>query len=114
MPGQQNTREWIKTIISRVNDVVFYKGQALQWCKDNDVVSETITSKCVIAACIWVSTVRGEKITLGEIYDFLGIPEESYLAQDSDCNINDEVKFSPNVSSVELETLLQGILNDGV
>jgi hypothetical protein len=111
---REDTRTWIAQLSNRLEDVEYYKNQTLEWCKSNDVVSETLVTKCLIATCIWVSNMRLEPISLGEIYDFLGIPEDIYLKQTTDRDMNDTIEFSQALNSVELEVILKGIVEEGV
>ena len=111
---RDNTRDWIAQLSNRLEDVEYYKAQTLLWCKENDVVSETLITKCIIATCIWVSNMRLESISLGEIYDFLGIPEEIYLSQESNRDMNDVIEFSEELTTVDLEIILKGIVDEGV
>jgi hypothetical protein len=111
---RDDTRDWITALSGRLEDIEYYKAQTLDWCRKNDVISEVLITKCLIATCIWVSNMRLESISLGEIYDFLGIPEEVYLAQESNRDINDIIEFTEELTTVDLDYILKGIIEEGV
>ena len=109
---REDTVTWIAQVTNRVEDMRFYQNEALKWCDDNGVVSQTIITKCMIATCIWVAQMRCEPISFGEIYDLLGIPTEVAIDPNNPANFDDVLSYT--ASDMELEEILEDILKDGV
>ena len=109
---REDTVTWIAHVTNRLSDMDYYKQEAVKWCNENDVVSETIITKCIIATCIWVSHMRCEPISFGEIYDFLGIPTEVAIDVNNTANFDDTLEYKSG--DIALEEILTEILKDGV
>jgi len=111
---RDDTRDWITALSGRLEDIEYYKSYTLTWCAEREIVSEVLITKCLIATCIWVSNMRLESLSLGEIYDFLGIPEEIYLEQESNRSINDIIGFTEELITVDLDYILKGIVEEEI
>ena len=111
---RQDTQEWISLIECRLEDFEYYKREAVEWCKTKNITDSDLITLCMITACIWVSNMRSEEISFGEIYDVIG-SSDFYSANTHNVeliNFNDAVSFKPGIADVELEDLLEEVVND--
>lgn len=70
-----DTRIWIRTIESRLDDIDYYLDQTNSWCEEYGIDDPKTYFMANFLTCIWVSQMRGEYITFGEIMEMLGIDE---------------------------------------
>lgn len=111
--SRTNTKEWCSDLELKVEDFLYYKKVTMKWCDEHDVEGLTMTTKCLIASCIWVANMRGELITLGEIYDILGIPVDVFANKNNAANLDELYKFTEAQKSWDLEKVLAQVVADG-
>ncbi len=104
-----DTQEWIGIILGRVNDLQYHKKLTVDWCENHNISNPDHVVKCLIAAFTWVSYMRGEKLSYGELYDLLNIPVETAEAIGDKIDFNHIFEFKDGVGESELETVLEEI-----
>jgi hypothetical protein len=97
--SRERTREWLSAIEDSVEDYEYYLRRTLEWCENNNAWSEGKVTACCIMTIIWVSTLRGEEITLRSVLEILG-------SDDYDLASDDIVELGPEVHSMDLEEIL--------
>ena len=107
---RDDTKEWIALVEHRIDDMNYYMQLALDWCSEHEVYDQSLITKCMMTACIWVSHMRQEPISFGEIYDLMGAKEDSEGVNTQ--NPDDTIEFIPGAGNCELEDLLFELLND--
>lgn len=109
---RNSTREWITQLTNRVDDVAYYKKETTDWISKNEITDVNIITKSLIATCIWVSYMRQEPISFGEICDFLGISID-IMVNPTVSNIDDLYEISdPEYAAIELNDILKEILKE--
>lgn len=110
---RDDTKFWIASVEHRVEDMIYYKQQALDWCEARGIEDQGFITKCLITTCIWVSHMRQETMSLGEVYDFIGVRDLDSPASMSELeNYNDTLEFRPGCGDVDLDDLLNELLKD--
>jgi hypothetical protein len=104
---REDTQEWISLVESRLDDMNYYKTEAQKWCYENDITDTELITRCIISTCIWVSQMRQEHLSFGELYDLIGVIDpESAIAADNPINFDHVIEFKAGVGNCELEVLL--------
>ena len=110
---REDTRLWISILLSRIEDMNYYKSQAHDWCMLNGVTDLATITKCMITTCIWVSHMRKEDLTFGELYDLIGIIDpEAAVAAENEVDYDHIIEFKKGIGDCELEQILELTLND--
>ncbi len=104
-----DTQEWISALECRVNDLEYHKKLAIEWCEEHDITNPDHVVKCLIATFAWVSYMRFEQLSYGELYDLLNIPPETSQAIGDNINFDHVFEFKLGVGESELETVLEEI-----
>jgi hypothetical protein len=105
---RDDTKKWISIVEHRIADMNYYMQLALNWCSEREVYDQALIVKCMMTACIWVSHMRQESISFGEIYDLMGAKEDSEDLNPQ--NPNDTIEFVPGAGECDLEDLLFELL----
>lgn len=98
--SRDDTREWVKQIESRVDDINYYLDRTQKWCDDYGIDNGKTYFMCNFLTCVWVSQMRGENITFSEMMEMLGVDEW-------ECDEDKFYELDPEFSELEHETLLQ-------
>jgi len=110
---REDTREWISLLEHRLSDMKYYKNQAIEWCERRGISDSAIKTKCLITACIWVSHMRYEPLSFGEIYDLIGVTDlDDAPLDENPVNFDDILDFKDGIGDNELEVVLQALVNE--
>lgn len=94
-----DTREWIRQIESRLEDMQYYLTRTQDWCEQYGVDDGKTFFMCNFLTCVWVSQLRGEDITFSEMMEILGVDEW-------ECDEEKIYELDPEYSALEHEELL--------
>lgn len=72
---RENTRDFIHSVESRIEDIDYYLKRTVEWCEKNGVWENRKVLMCSLITCIWVSSMRDEPISFKEIVEILGLQE---------------------------------------
>lgn len=97
--SRDDTREWVKQIESRIDDITYYLDKTQHWCDNYGVDDAKTYFMCNLLTCIWVSQLRGEHITFSEMMEMLGVDEW-------ECDEEKIYELDPEYSELEHEELL--------
>lgn len=71
--SRDNTKDWIHKVEGRIEDFDYYLQRTVEWCENNGVFEERKVLMCSLITCIWVASMRGEKITFQELVELVGM-----------------------------------------
>lgn len=95
--SRNDTKEWISQLEHRIEDIDYYLSKTAKWCEDYGIDNNQVLFMCSFLTCIWVSQLRNEPITFGELMEMLGIEEwetdssneeKLYELDDQFCNLD--------------------------
>lgn len=70
---REDTRDWIKCLKHRIDDINYFLNLTVEWCEDNYIYDHDRVFICSFITCIWVSYQRDEPITYNELLEMLGL-----------------------------------------
>lgn len=74
--SRDNTRDWISQLETRIEDFNFYLNEATRYCDQHEISDDKEVLALSIMTCIWVASMRNEKISLSEVIDILNLEME--------------------------------------
>ena len=74
---RNHTKNWIKQVESRVNDINYYLNKTVEWCENHYIFDNDQVFMCSFITCVWVSQQRNETITYVELLEMLGLEHMS-------------------------------------
>ena len=107
---REDTIEWIALVENRIEDMIYYKEEARKWCEQNNITDRELVMKCMFATCIWVSHMRMEEISYGELYDLMIDPTQTFEQHPEE--FNNIIGFRDGVGDLDLPDLLIEVVND--
>lgn len=110
---RSDTQDWIALLESRIEDMHYYKNEAQKWCEKNNVINFELVTKCLITTCIWVAHMRQEDISLGEIYDLIGVIDINEVdASINQVNFDHVIEFRDGAGDFDLEHILEELVKE--
>ena len=97
---RKDTKKWINSVVSRVDDINFYLNETNKWCISHNRTDEQCITYCSIMVILWVCHLRNEVISTREIFEILKfdnwaqLPDELYF-------------FNEEYEDLELHQLLE-------
>lgn len=100
---REDTRAYIQTLESRVQDILTFSNGAMLWCQKNEIYKETIVFACIITSILWVCYNRNESVTKKEIFEILNVKGWE--------SIEDEVlELNPKYENMDIEEILEQVV----
>jgi hypothetical protein len=102
---RDDTKFWISQLENRIEDIEYYMHQTIDWCDENFVYDDQQIFACMSMTVIWVSHMRGEKISKKEMFEIVGIKDWDTITDDIEYSLGSEW------ASYELEEILEEVVN---
>lgn len=103
--SRDDTKEWVAQLENRLEDIGYYLQQTVDWCEENSVYDDQQVFACAALTVIWVSHMRGERLTKKEMFELIGIQGWEDIAEDLEYSLGSEW------AGYELEEILDEVVN---
>lgn len=103
--SRNNTKDWISQIETRIEDFNFYLSETTRYCDQHAIFDDKDVLAMSIMTCIWVASMRNEKISLSEVIDILNL--EMDLVSDKTYDLTEEM------SQLDFEQMLEIVSRKG-
>lgn len=71
--SRNDTRYWINQLQNRIEDIHYYLSETIKFCEKKAILDNQDVIILSVMACIWVSGMRNEKISLSEVVEILNL-----------------------------------------
>ena len=102
---RNDTKDFIHSVESRIEDMDYYLKRTVEWCENNGVFENKRVLMCCLISCIWVSSMREELISFQEIVEIVGLEELEDSSLDKIYNVCQEFR------NLEHEEILEMLIN---
>lgn len=87
---REHTKNWIRTLETRIQDIDHYLKSTLNWCEDHYIYDNDTVFILSFLTVLWVSQMRNEPISYNELLEILGL-ENLKSSRDRICDLGDEL-----------------------
>jgi hypothetical protein len=102
---RDDTKFWISQLENRIEDIAHYMKQTTDWCEEHDVYNDQQIFACMSMTVVWVSHMRGEKLSKREVFEILGIRDWDTITDDIEYSLSGEWEH------YDLEELLEEVID---
>jgi hypothetical protein len=101
---RNDTKDWLFQIEHRLYDFDYYLKETLTWCEDHYIYDDKSVFGCCLMTLVWVSHMRGEKLSKNETFEILGITDYPFD--------NSIYELNENLQDLDHEDLLNNIVRN--
>lgn len=103
---REDTKDWLFQIQNRLSDFEYYLRRTEEWCELRGVFNDAQMFMCYTMTIVWVSYMRGEKLSKAETFEILGFEDFEFT--------NDLYELGSEFQDCDHESLLYKVCRDFV